>query len=497
MTKIYLSSPFLKGLHTRGKTIALALMFSVSAEAVFEKVPGIDSPRIMQVAVSEQNPSFIVAASDNSVYMSYDGGAHFIKSAVFKDEHVNHLFFLPGIEDTVLIACSRNGYKVGLSTERIYSAREDEVLHFIVQHHGVLYAGTTGGLYHSADSLLNWQPVSGLRNHAVYSLETAGSDMYLACDNGVFLYRPDEKLKRLFVTSGNGSSDTLIPRQIKVDAMDSSRLWLCTSRGVYVSNDRGQTWKKFFISGTGNGAASCISQFPLDGNHIYLCTDTGFFKVDTRTGESLALFEGLATTDTHWVDLAPSGAIYLATGKGLYKQETESSPPQVSQGSLAGIMRNEPSIQAVQEAAMRYNSVHPNKTGSWRKRLKYRALLPRFSVDYDKTIGSSFTSSGYYYAEGPNDWGVSLTWDMADLIWNSYEDDVDNRAKLTTQLRMDILDEVNRLYFERLRLKHEIMNGRLPYEDTVLKELRLDELTATLDGYTGGLYSRLAERLQL
>jgi len=58
------------------------------------------------------------------------------------------------------------------------------------------------------------------------------------------------------------------------------------------------------------------------------------------------------------------------------------------------------------------------------------------------------------------------------------------------ELRNDILDQVNKLYFERLRVKSELDN--LALEDRSKrfnKQLKFQELTASLDALTSGYYS--------
>lgn len=112
-------------------------------------------------------------------------------------------------------------------------------------------------------------------------------------------------------------------------------------------------------------------------------------------------------------------------------------------------------------------------------------MLPQLTIDYDRTIGSSFTQSGHYFAEGPHDWGINLRWDIGNILWNPSENTEDTRSRLNTQLRIDIIDDINRLYYERIRLKHEMLSLKEP-EEIFMKELRLLELTAALDGYTGG-----------
>jgi hypothetical protein len=66
------------------------------------------------------------------------------------------------------------------------------------------------------------------------------------------------------------------------------------------------------------------------------------------------------------------------------------------------------------------------------------------------------------------------------------------------ELRDDILDQVNKIYFERLRVKSELDN--LALEDKhkrFEKQLKLEELAASLDALTSGYYSEQLRLLAL
>lgn len=469
------------------KLAALLLSGACTAGAAFEKVHGIDDVRIRRVVLSTAVEGYMAVASDNTLYISSDGGSTFRKESVLKDEQINHLSITPPPCSTLLMAGSRHGYRFAPTMERIFTADEGEQLNALIRHHDRLYAATSDGLYFSDAALLSWKRVAGLQEGGMVSLTGHGDSLYAVGEKGVFRLRPDGTVRRLFSARSVENGNTgLQPRQIVVDPLSAGRLWLGTNRGLFVSPDAGASWRRFYIAGADHVSINALMQPPLAGDRLYLCTDSGFFKVDVSSGTAESLTAGLPTTLIRWMDLSPPDRIYLATARGLFRSMPATPPPAIN---LSDVLRGEPSIQKVQSAALLYNSVDPRKTERWAKRLKYRALLPKLSVDYDKTIGYSVSSSGKYFGVGPYDWGLTVSWDMGDLLWNSYEDDVDNRSRLTTQLRMDILDEVNRLYYERLRLKCEVMSAGRMDEAVLLKQLRLMELTSTLDGYTGGLFS--------
>jgi hypothetical protein len=198
------------------------------------------------------------------------------------------------------------------------------------------------------------------------------------------------------------------------------------------------------------------------------------------------------------VSIDMDGKIWVATNKGLYKSEMERfSSHSEEELKLLREFAHEPSIKEVQEAAIRYAEVHPDKIKEWRSAAKQEALLPSVSVGLDR-----YVTDYWHWDSGANpdvlikgndtvSWDVTMTWDLGKLIWNEDQTDIDTRSRLMVQLRDDILDEITRTYFERRRLQLE--TSLSPPSDLKLKlekELRIQELTADLDALTGGYFSK-------
>jgi len=460
--------------------------------AVFRQVQGLEDAYIKRVAVSKIEPDWICVASKNSLYESHDGGKNFQKTAVFKDEEVQHLFFDPYLADRFYVVTSRHFCRAkeeGL--ENLFSVSSEDVIYTAAKDKGFFFVGTSQGLYLAAEDELVWKKSRILSDSSIYYVEPAAEGVYLAVDKGVYFFSKDKSsVQRLFVTrkEEDEAAESLIPAVIKVDIFDNNNVLLGTSKGLFISDNKGAGWKKAAAAGIDSLSINCIVQTDLQSNAVYVGSAEGFFIVNLDKGTSKQIFEGLSSSAIWWAEFSSKGNIYLATSRGLFKNNYFTASYKST--SLKKILANEPSIEEVQQISLKYNEVHPDKIRKWRNAVKYKALFPEISLDFDKTVTTALGASYDRVQVGPQDWGINLKWDVGDLVWNSSETSIDNRSKLNTQLRLDILDEINRVYFERLRLKGEIAASSLGEEELFAKELRLRELTAIIDGYTGGFFSQ-------
>lgn len=484
------------------RNLFLAFLFMAlplsNALALFYPLDKIDDAHIKRVVISPFDDNFLYVASRNSLFISKDKGKTFSKACVFKDEEISHLFFDAQSVNTLYLVTTRHFYRIKDKMEMLFNAPEEAIILSTAKLKSNIYVGTSDGVYAAEEDAFKWRKVAGLQEGiSVYFIEPVGKDLYLATSKGVYALRENDVLERLYVLRDKEVSveeeSGVTANIIKADIFDKDKIWLGTSRGIVFSKDCGKTWEKLYLEGIDNLNISSIAQTTLEKDTLYVASPKGFFKVDLKNKISTQMFEGLSSSEISWVAFSSGGEIYLATSQGLFVNQYFTAPSKPA--SVEIMLGKEPTIREIQEAAMRYNDTHPDKIRQWRTALRFRALFPTLNLDYDKTISVYQSSTVDRSYVGPRDWGVSFSWNVADLVWDTHQDDIDTRSRLNTQLRLDILDEINRVYFERLRLKKQILAGSLPEEELFQKDLRLRELTAIIDGYTGGYFSKKSKAL--
>lgn len=167
--------------------------------------------------------------------------------------------------------------------------------------------------------------------------------------------------------------------------------------------------------------------------------------------------------------------------------------------ALARLLRGEPDVRDVQEAAIRHAGCTEEAIRTLERDARAFGALPEISVKggldggWDRDLDPFGNTTGM---DDEQSWDVQLEleWDLADLAM-SYErirvqaerqDMVEHRAKL--------LEAVTATYFERQHLRAELRAGdALTEQEQLALELALHEVTALLDAMTGGAFSGMVE----
>jgi hypothetical protein len=524
----------------RKTVVALAVMWlclfvfriGVFAGDIAWQEIGRENRNLKTVLIDPGNPKIIYLGTNNSVLKTEDGGKSWKNTLSIKGQNksVNFLLFGPSDSNSIY-AATGNGlfYSVncGKSWNRIFKGKnyfENECTAFVVLPLGI-YLGTKKGFFVSNDLGRSWHKETGkLSNSHIITIASSFKEpdgIYVACVDGIFKSKDKgsswEKIFNARPAEVDSDNEEKIEgqdeegrlsdiRYFTLEENNPSHLYAATSRGVYRSQDRGLSWD--LLSGAGLIQRDVKFLLISGESQLYAANKSGIFKYDNAHWQELSL--GLMAAEVSFLALDSQNNLYAASDKGLFKTENFHIPDKEKHDALDLYSRNEPKIGEIQKAAVRYAQVDPEKIKEWRRLAAKRALLPSLSIgmdrDHNRTVSSSIwgiygngSTPGRYYI-GPDDQtryrnnnlSVSLTWELGDLIYSDAQTSIDVRSRLNTQLRGDILDEVTKLYFERLRVKMELDN--LSIEDRKKrfeKELKLQELAALLDGLTGGYFSQL------
>lgn len=165
---------------------------------------------------------------------------------------------------------------------------------------------------------------------------------------------------------------------------------------------------------------------------------------------------------------------------------------------LREIVQAEPTIKEVQQAALAYYQLEPERIRSMATWARRKGLFPEIDGGVDGTLGHNFTNTQdalyptFPYKErqaGTNDqlvWHVRGVWDLSRLAYNPEQLDI----MTLNSLQETLIREVTTMYFSRRRaLAGLILSPPQDEEELYYEQLRIEEMTATIDAFTGGKFA--------
>ncbi|MFN3197064.1 MAG: hypothetical protein ACE366_01430 [Bradymonadia bacterium] len=195
-----------------------------------------------------------------------------------------------------------------------------------------------------------------------------------------------------------------------------------------------------------------------------------------------------------WMVLLTSVSPAFAQGNGF--------SPEIEAALEA--LKAEPTVQESQSAALQFFRIDPDTVSSMRTRAGWKALLPSVSANFNQ-VSNNIDLDTYRFDFDPTlqqvavrddaesvstSVGVAASWDLPKLIFNAEVLDVSSLAVL----QESVLKEITRIYYTRRRLQIDlILNPPTDPSTRLAKELRVEELTSTLDAMTGNLFSNQAK----
>jgi len=178
---------------------------------------------------------------------------------------------------------------------------------------------------------------------------------------------------------------------------------------------------------------------------------------------------------------------------------------------LFAIIRAEPSIAVVQRLAVEHYELETDRINGMTTRAHTKALIPEIEAGVDNMIGKNFqnTRDGLFpvlpsptenpnpgnfkeRVQGENDqltWRVRAVWNLDRVVFNPEALD----AKSLVSLQENLVREVTTMFYARRRvLASLIVSPPEDQQEYFYELMRLEEMTATLDAFTGRKFSRKA-----
>lgn len=453
---------------------------------------------------------------------------------------IHQLLYVKEIPKTLFVLTSNGAYKLDLLRGKWVPAylaknpREKSALSFAVlpEDPDHWFIGTEGGLFESDDAGKTWFRFEKFRaKEAVPVLRFIGGRLFVATFKRLYVSEDLATFHSIFSLTA-GDAEEFLEIEEAEDENDSLELpnpfsdfhelagsdkvhhplWLATEKGVFESFDGGKHWRSLSRSGLRSTEIKHLA-YSEKSKKLFAGTPRGIYVYHFNEGRWEEIFQGLARPECFGLTIVTQNEkeiLTAITGDGLMRfpiivDGISASDPWTGSLEKMNLFREliklEPTARELHQAVIRYGNLSSGKIKRWHAESRLASFLPNlsFGKDFSKSnnvdIDRGSTTEADRFIFGPDDtdkgWDADVSWDLGDFVWSSNQTSIDSREKLMVELRNDMLAEATRIYYERRRLQMEIAFSQPANEQEHLERLiRMDELTALLDGMTDGFISK-------
>jgi hypothetical protein len=445
---------------------------------------------------------------------------------------IKRLFSFGVLPDIIFAITDRNVFMGNLkdrSWRVVYKDSGKKPLSFAVhsQDPNRWFLGTQKGLRETTDAGKTWSASRALHGSSPVPLVLfEGKRLFIATENALFLSLDGETAQQVFAlpetadesleTTDDNESVDISSYLFKIHDLLASRrnpqtLFLATANGVFQSLDSGHRWEPLSKSGLQSAVVFQLAYSEKKGL-LYAATPRGVYAYDEYARKWTGLFEGLARDRVQSISVLNEEKLLAITEEGFVQYPLGPftpeagpalaiyQPPEETLALFKELLKLEPSAREIHKRVIQYADVANGKIKRWHAESRMAGFLPTFSFGKNLDRSASVSTYSGKFITGPEDvskgWDANVGWDLGDMIYSSDQTSIDSREKLMVELRNDLLSEVTRIYYERRRLQIDLIFTPSVSEQEHLENLlRIDELTALLDGMTDGFFSKRLERI--
>ena len=353
------------------------------------------------------------------------------------------------------------------------------------------WVAAESGLYTRARGAASFRREASLPTGAVASVRTSAAEVWVAMQGAIWRRGKGPGFERVL----HGLDEGWWELRGAVDLGGGSLL--CVPSGLWMLDAEGAHRLEL---GVGD-----LRDIVRAGSTLWVASERGAYPIALSELE-----RGVPRAALHAdaVALLRSGdRLLVATRSGVASLELGAAPAPVL--ALTDSATEQPSeVRSLQRAVLAYLEISPRRIAAIEQRARRSAWIPdlraTFSFDRERARDSDHDevfSSGRVRnlfdssSERENSVGVDLAfvWELSRSARPDDALDISRERRQLVELRDQVLERVNRLYFERQRLLLRLaaLEADATAERTEIT-IRARELVAHLDAWSGGAYSRLS-----